>query len=122
MAQYVLRYVNSKSTVHLINSKFLQQLVLLLRSQRLHVLFFALEALPPLFCVKKKHLRKLLKILFSIELGFGFALSDILRLYATTGLRTLTSCNCELDYSSSAEDCVTRCMGYLYQVIGSFIK
>jgi len=119
MAQYVLRYMNSESTLHVINSGFLQQLVLMLRSKRQHVLYYALDAFPALFCVKKKNLRKLLKILFSIEVGFGLALSKILRLYASNGLRVMTSCNCDLEFITSAsQDCAMSCMTKLYQVIG----
>jgi len=113
MTQYVLRY--------LINSSFLRQLVLLLGTKRQHVLFYALDAFPPLFCVKKKNLRKLLEILFSIEVGFGLALSKILRLYASNGLRLMISCDCDLEFiTSSSSDCAMSCMTKLYQVILQF--
>jgi len=117
MARYVSRYVNSNSSVHLLNSDFLQHLVFLLRSKRQHVLLFALEALYPLLCSKKKHLRKFLKLFFSIEVGFGLEISNILRQYATNGLRDMTTCDCESSFSST-EDCAALCMNKLYEVSG----
>jgi len=116
MAQYVSHYLDSKSVVHLLHSIFLEELVLLLRSNHQHVLLHALEALQPLFVVKKKILKKILKRLESSDVGFGLAISNILCRFAANGLREMTICECHTSFSAS-QDCATRCITSIYQVI-----
>jgi len=116
MARYVSGYLDSKSAVHLFNSNFLEELVLLLRSNRQHVLFCALEGLFPVLLAKKKTVKKILKILFSIEVGFGFEISKILRQYAANGLLEMEPCDCTASFSGS-QDCASKCMTIVYQVL-----
>jgi len=116
MARYVSRYVDSKSAVHLLNSVFLEELVLLLHTNQQHVLLYTLEAFLPLFVVKKKILKKILKILGSIEVGFGVAISNIVYQYAANGLREMAVCECSTSFSAS-QNCATKCMTKVYQVI-----
>jgi len=116
MSRFVSQHVDSKSAVHLLNSGFLGQLALLLRSNQQHVLLYALKALIPLFVVKKKILTKILKILVSVELGFGLSISNILCQYATNGLRAMEICDCKTSLGTS-DDCATQCITSVYQVI-----
>jgi len=116
MARFVSRYVDSNSAVHLLNSGFLVQLVLLLRSNQQHVLLYALKALVPLFVVKKKILNKILKILVSAEVGLGLAISNILCQYSMNGLREMELCDCNMSLGTS-DDCATQCITSVYQVI-----
>jgi len=116
MARYVARYVNSNSALFVLNSGFLQAVVKAVSTRRQHLMLFAVEALIPLLCVGKKHRKKILKKLSSVEIGFGLVISNILRQYATHGFRKMQKCNC-LTSSTTSQDCATQCIERLYQVI-----
>jgi len=116
MAGYVSRYLNSKSAFHVLNSNFLQELVAMVRSNRQHIVLSALRALVPLFAVGKKHLKKIVTQLCSIEVGLTLTISHVLRQYAANGLRKMEICDCTTSATFS-KDCVTLCMENLVKVI-----
>jgi len=116
MARYVALHLNSKSLVFVHNCDFVQEVVSMLRSKRQHVVLFALEALQVLLGVREKLLKKILKKLRSVELGFGLAVSNLLHQYASNGLHDMEICICETSFGSS-QNCAAQCMQRLYQVI-----
>jgi len=84
-------------------------------STRQHVVLLALHALQPLLSLKKKKRNKILTKLRSVETGFGMSISNILRKYASNGLREMKICEC----TSSVQDmkeCAALCIEGVYQV------
>jgi len=116
MTRKIALHLNSKSVVFVLNCNFVQEVVSMVCSNRQHVVLFALDAVQVLLGLKKKILRKVLKILRSIELGFGLAISNLLRQYASNGLRKMEICDCKNSFFSE-KDCAAQCIQRVYQVI-----
>jgi len=116
MAKYIALHLNSKSVISVRNCEFLKEVVSLVRSNRQHVVLFALNVLQVLLSVREKVLKKVLKIVRSVELGVGLAISNLLRQYASNGLRKMEICECKTSFTSE-KDCAAHCMQGVYEII-----